>query len=157
MNRSGNQLVINLTGSIGDTTPLFTVPLGGVAKLTLDLSEVTSINSIGVKNWIMWTVRIPKDCNTKLINCPFVIASQASTVVGFCPQGMTIDSIRAPYSCENCSTEITRLVSRGTDYEYASGGSPKRITITEHLTCTKCGKGSLEPDFILEKTFKFLG
>ena len=145
-----------LDGSIGESTPLFILPLPGVTSLSVDLTGVHSINSIGVKHWILWTLRIPKTCMVKLINCPYMIVSQANIVVGFLSPGMSVESFRAPYACEACGVEIIRTLTRGHDYEYAAPAKPHMINLPPQSECPKCKKNELTPDFFLEKTFKFL-
>jgi|GEM_PF-3048095 len=156
-NRSGSTLHISLEGAIGETTPMFTLPLDETKEINLDLEKMTYINSIGVRQWILWTMKIPNDCVVKLHNCPFVIASQASMVVGFLTKKMTLESIRLPYACENCNFEEMYFAVRGKDYEYPINGHPPRISIPEHRECPKCKAAQLEPDLIREKSFKFLG
>ena len=91
-----------------------------------------------------------------MINCPFVIASQANIVVGFMTKKMRIESFRMPYVCNDCNREEILTAKRGIDYEYPQDGLPRKINIPKELPCTKCKTGKLEPDFFLEKSFKFL-
>lgn len=146
----------SIDGMIGESSLLFSKSLEGVSELTLDLSKMTYINSVGVKNWILWTNKIPRTCKVRLINSPFVIASQASMVFGFQPKNMTIESVRIPYSCESCRIEIIRLAHRGQDYEYATKELPEKLNFPLELPCPKCPEKLLEPDFQIEKTFNFL-
>jgi hypothetical protein len=154
--RTDKTIVAEMEGPIGETTPLFTFKLEGATQLTLDMGKVTQINSIGVKHWITWTLRIPRDCKVSIVNCPYVIVSQASMVMGFITPAMKIESFRAPYVCESCNFEEIQLTSRGKQYEYASGGVGAKIELPQDLVCSKCRKGKLEPDFLIDKTFKFL-
>jgi hypothetical protein len=154
--RTDKTIVVEMEGPIGETTPLFTLKLEGTTQLTLDMSKVTQINSIGVKHWITWTLRIPSDCKVSIVNCPYVIASQASMVVGFITPAMKIESFRAPFVCENCNYEEIHLTTRGKEYEYPANGVDAKINLPQELVCSKCRKGKLEPDFLIEKTFKFL-
>jgi hypothetical protein len=154
--REGTRLQLALEGAIGETTGLFTYPLQNTKELVLDMAKVTYINSIGVKHWILWTLRIPTDCQVKIINTPFVIATQASIVLGFVSKNIKIDSISVPYNCESCGAEDTRMVTRGVDYEYGMPGQ-KPMTKIPTVPCPKCKTGTLEPDFMIDKTFKFLG
>ncbi len=154
--QNGSSFNAEIVGPIGESTPLFRVKLDGALDITLDMSQTTFINSIGVKNWILWSLRIPKSCKIHLLNAPFVIASQASTVVGFMTKDMHIESLRVPYTCEACGAEETRLANRGEHFEYASPGKSRVINLSLALPCGRCLKGKLEPDFIIEKTFKFL-
>lgn len=155
-NRTGAQLSVSLEGAIGESTPLFTLPLEGTKEITLDLGKVTYINSIGVRQWIIWTLKIPRDCTVKMMDCPFVFASQASMVVGFLTKNMTIESLRLPYACESCGFEHIYLAMRGVDFEYSASGMPPKVSTPDQLECPKCKAMQLEPDFFREKTFKFL-
>ena len=154
--QNGANFSADIVGPIGESTPLFRVKLDGALDLTLNMSQTTFINSIGVKNWILWSLRIPKNCYIHLINAPFVIASQASTVVGFMTKNMRIESFRVPYTCESCGAEESKIATRGEHYQYAQDGKPRVINLPLELPCGRCLKGKLEPDFIVEKTFKFL-
>jgi hypothetical protein len=154
--RNKDQVHVALEGAIGETTPLFILPMAEIKELTVDMTSVTYINSIGVKHWILWTNKIPRTMSVKLVNCPYVIVSQANIVVGFVPKQMTIESFRMPYVCEECGKEEILTATRGKDYEYPSEGVPKKIAIPEELPCTKCKEGKLEPDFFREKVFKFM-
>ncbi len=145
-----------MKGPIGESTPLFTINLTGLKELLLEMTDVTYINSIGVKHWIMWTVRIPKACTVRMVNCPLVIVSQANTVVGFLTKAMTIESFRLPYACSECGYEEIHVAQRGREFEYPNGTTPKKIAIVPEMPCPKCSKGKIEPDIFIEKTFKFL-
>jgi ribosomal protein L44E len=154
--RDKDQVHVSLEGPIGDTTELFILPLKDMKQLTIDMTKTTYINSIGVKHWITWAMKLAPTLDVKLVNCPFVIVNQANIVVGFMTKKMKVESFRMPYVCEECSREETLTATRGKEYEYASPGVPKKIEIPSELPCPKCQKGKLEPDFFREKTFKFL-
>lgn len=154
--RTPTTLNVQMDGPIGETTGLFNLPMPGLKEITLDMTKVTSINSIGIKSWIIWTVKIPKDCSVRMLNCPFIIGSQASTVMGFCKPTMHIESLRLPYICSECDTEHMRDAKMGVDYNYATPTSEAQVNIPEQAKCPKCGKDTAEPDFLKEKTFKFL-
>lgn len=154
--RTSSKLTVQMEGAIGETTPLFNLPLAGLKEIELDMTGVTSINSIGIKQWISWTVKIPTEAQVKMHNCPFVIGSQASMVVGFCKSNMKIESLRLPYICDECEAEHMRLAVRGKDFDYATATTPSKLSLPDPAECPKCKKVTAEPDFILEKTFKFL-
>lgn len=145
-----------MVGPIGETTPMFNLPLAGLKDIVLDMGGVTMINSIGIRQWITWTNKIPVDCSVKMINCPFVIGTQASTVVGFARSNMKLESIKLPYLCEACETEQSVLVRRGVEYDYKTATEPVKLQLPAKLKCVKCGKDAVEADFLPEKTFKFL-
>ena len=153
--RTPTQLHVQMAGPIGETTPLFNMPMPGLKEILLDMNDVTFINSIGIKHWILWTVKVPDDAMVRLVNCPFVIATQASIVVGFVKANMKIESMKLPFVCDACSTEANSLIHMNKDYFYATGQTSARILVPDSLPCPKCKK-PMEQDFIMEKTFKFL-
>jgi hypothetical protein len=155
--KKDKHFIIALDGAIGESTPLFTTPISDATEITLDMKDVTYINSVGVKEWIIWTNRIPKTVTAKMTNCPFVIANQASMVVGFVTPNLRIESFKAPYLCNGCGTEEQVLFTRGKEFEYAKPPEHRQINIPENRPCPKCRKSDMEPDFIPEKVFNFLG
>jgi hypothetical protein len=147
---------IEVKGMIGETTDFFRFPLDGLLELILDLKEMTLINSIGVKNWILWVNKVPEKLIVRMRNCPYVISNQASTVHGFLKQNFVIESMYAPFICPNCNEEKIELLIRGTHYEYALAGQAPVQKLPEPV-CQKCTPPQkYEPDFYPEKTFKFL-
>ncbi len=155
VNRTPSTLEIALSGPIGETTPLFKVPIDGLKEIFLNLDEVTFINSVGIKEWIIWTGKIPSTCKVHLRNCPFVFGNQASTVVGFVTPHIFIESLKIPYNCPSCGAEKFYLATQGKDFTYGSTDSDGSLNCPETLPCTKCGK-DMEQDFIPQKTFQFL-
>lgn len=156
IDRKGSEVTVFPEGQLVETSDLYSFTLSGSENLTIDLEKVTTISSIGIKNWISWSDRLPKKNPIKMKSCPTIIVNQASMVVGFVPANTTIESWRAFFICESCSHEDEILLLRGTHYQYpADGGSPS-VTIPKDATCSKCKTGKLEPDFLPEKIFKFL-
>jgi hypothetical protein len=156
VHRDGGSIQVEVTGPIDETTPLNTIPLAGAKELTLDMTGVTRINSIGVKNWILWTLGVPKGCKVRILNCPFVIVNQANVVAGFVKFGMMIESFRMPYACESCGHEEEKQARRGVEFEYSTQDKPKQFNLVPKGPCPKCGKPEFGPDFFPDKTFKFL-
>ncbi len=145
---------IKIEGPIGESSSLFTKDFKDVSKVTLNLEKVTYINSIGVKNWILWIARLPASTQLVLKDIPIVMVNQANTVRGFLPAQSEIASFQAPYLCPECGTEKTILLRVNEHYRYASGSHPGQIKLPQ-VVCPKCGK-YMDPDFIEQKTFAFI-
>jgi hypothetical protein len=154
--RSQSALQIQLEGAIGETTPMFALPMAGLTEISLDLSGVKSINSIGIKQWILWTLKVPQSCSVKMIKVPFLLATQASMVVGFAPSNFAVESMSLPFVCESCGHEFSVLIERGTHYQYAVGTQPRQLSLPDGAPCPKCKSTEIDSDYIVEKTFKFL-
>lgn len=152
---NGSTIEIALEGPISEKTSLFDLAIQNYKDIKLNMSKVTFINSIGVKNWIMWTCRIPADARLQLEECPFVIVNQVNIVNGFLPKTARVASFNAPFLCEECSHEHVIKLSENVHYTYASDQSAQTLNLPKDLKCSKCS-AELEPDFIVEKTFGFL-
>lgn len=144
----------HLEGPISEKTELFSHDVRRAKNLTIDMQRVTFINSIGVKNWILWMTSVPQSCKILLRNCPFVIISQINMVNGFLPSQARVQSFYAPYVNDD-GDEIERLLIRGVDYEYAEDGKPAMKAFLEPYE-DPSKKQTFEPDFIPDKITKFL-
>jgi hypothetical protein len=153
-NRDGEVLQVYVAGYIGENAGLFDLNFSGIKKVTFDLSGVTYMNSVGVKNWINWTGRFPKTLQIELHNCPSLIVNQVNMVAGFLPNNGTVESLTAPFVCEDCSREEPVILKRGVEYQYAS---PTSDYVYNHpvVPCPKCKK-PMELDAIESKFFNFL-
>ena len=144
----------HLEGPISEKTELFSHDVRKAKTLTIDMQRITFINSIGVKNWIMWMMSVPHSCKIELRNCPFVIISQINMVQGFLPKSARVQSFYAPYVNED-GDEIERLLVRGVDYEYAEPGKPAMKAFLDPYK-DPASNEEYEPDFIPDKITKFL-
>lgn len=152
---SGSRLEFFLEGPISEKTALYEYNIKNATEIIVDMEKVTFINSIGVKNWINWTLKVPPGCKLELLKCPFVIINQVNMVHGFLPKAARVQSFYAPYVCDSCNNEMNYLFQKGKDYEYKNGAEKEWIKIPEELPCKKCGK-TMEPDFIDKKIIGFL-
>ncbi len=156
MSTDSSVKVIEIVGLIGETSPFFLLPLHNIKELHLDMTKTTFMNSVGVKHWIMWTLKVPKSIKVVLKKCPNMIASQASMVSGFLPANFEIQSFFAPFLCPSCETEHMVEHIAGVHYKRAVPEAPSWIKLPE-IKCPKCkGPENLEPDFFIEKVFAFL-
>lgn len=151
---TGSKYEFFLEGPISEKTGLYDYVIKNATEVIVDLDKVTFINSIGVKNWISWTMKIPTGCKLQLTRCPFVIINQINMVHGFLPKTATVESFYAPYVCE-CGAEANLLFQRGKEYEYPQNGEKERLDIPQTVPCKKCGK-DMEPDFIEKKISGFI-
>jgi hypothetical protein len=146
---------ISLEGPISENTELFSLPIKSEPLVEVDMQKVTFINSIGVKNWITWTNKIPSQNTVELQFCPTVIANQASSVHGFLPKNFYIKSFYAPFLCPDCSKDTTQLLERGKHFEFATKADAEWVKLPEKIMCPKC-KNEMEPDFVEKRMFAFL-
>lgn len=147
-------LTVSVSGYISEGSQLFDLNFTGIKRVAFDLGGVTYLNSVGVKNWITWTGRFPKDLSIQMFNCPTAIVAQVNMVVGFLPNNGTIESLHAPLICEDDNQEQMLLMKRGLDFQYATHSVPLVVKLPE-LKCAKCKK-LMVLDAIEAKFFNFL-
>lgn len=152
---NGDVHEVFVEGSLGETSDLFKYRAEGAKTLIVDLSQATYINSVGVKTWILWTVKLPATCTLHLRNCPLLFVNQVNTVVGFVPSTAVLDSIQLPWICPKCSSTQSILLSHGKDYEYSQAGKGPVFRLPKRVDCGKC-RLEMEPDFMQVKVFSFL-
>lgn len=148
-------LDLSIKGPLAETNAIFNVAVEPLTQVNIDFSEMTYINSVGVKNWMLWVHKVPASSQILLYRCPFVIINQSVIVTGFLPSNVFLMSFQAPYYCDSCHEEKYHLLERGRDYEYPVGGGDPRLSVAEEIPCPRC-HGIMEPDFVFEKTFLFL-
>ncbi|MCB0407378.1 MAG: hypothetical protein KDD34_04180 [Bdellovibrionales bacterium] len=153
--RNKDELSVELIGYIGEGSPLFDLPLQGVKKLIIDLEKVNYINSVGIKNWITWTRKIPEDCDVLLRNVLPSVVNQINVVVGFLPPRSTLESIQVPYYCDTCNKEESLLYQLGQHYFMATETEEGRVVHPEDVACGKpdC---TFTTDVLESKYFAFL-
>jgi len=132
----GDTLSIKLSGHINEDT-LFPVPSIKQGNLVFNFSEVTYINSLGIRSWVNYLKNLGNFA-VALEECPPQIVRQMIMTPSFA-QNAKVLSIYVPYSCDDCNSKKTVLVERA---EWEKTGKQ----ISEKLHCDKCNENSLEMD-----------
>lgn len=131
--------------------------IGFPAALSIDLKDVTYINSIGIKMWIDWITPLGEKMNVEFHNCPKAVVLQMNMVKNFLPKNSTVVSFFLPLFCEACDREESILLKTAEDISVAMGD---RINILKDLPeAVGCGRGEaceIEMDVIEKKYFRFL-
>jgi hypothetical protein len=112
--------------------------------VTIDLSGVRQVSSIGVRKWVRFLEELGPDRRVAFVRCSPAFVSQAAMIRNFLGRG-TVESVLVPYSCLECGQEKEVLV------EISPGGPPP---VREELDCG-CG-AHLEIDVLPEVYFSFL-
>lgn len=117
-----------------------------VGRVDFDVSQVTYINSLGVREWVEFLRQAPiQGYEFHACSIPFVI--QASLVEDFVGRG-TVTSFFAPYHCEDCDLQEERLLQSATILASDELAPPV-------FNCPNCD-GTLEFDDIPRRYFAFL-
>ncbi len=135
-----------VSGDITETCNLgdFGLP-SGVVKF--DLGNIRTINSCGVREWILWITKLK--ITPVYYNCPQSVVMQFNMVKEFLSNNAKVESFQIPAYCENCGEQKVFLMNSG-----------KEFTLGKKLEyeLPKCDKEgcSIESDVDFESYFYFI-
>jgi len=146
--QEGSTLVLKVSGGVDEDANFQPIDIGGASAVVLDLSDVTAINSVGIREWIKWVKAIPATAQLSVRRCPKIIVDQINMVAGFLPQSATIESFFVPYYADATGTEKMILFEKGKQFSDGNVNPPEEV---------KDDSGEvMEMDVIEAKYFKFL-
>lgn len=93
-------------------------------KLTIDLSEISGINSVGIMRWVPAIADLTSRLEVDVQRVGYSLVMQANSVLGFFGEA-NIVSVMAPYFCEGCNANSVVEVS-STELESNDWASPAR-------------------------------
>jgi hypothetical protein len=143
-----------LSGVVDENVSFQNLAIPPDRSLHLHLSEVLSLNSVGLRSWVLW-IRDLDVPEITMHRCPTVVIHQLNILEGFFPNGAVVKSFAVPYVCESCGTESTLWTERDRHFRERSLEKPEWIDIPEAQTCEQCG-GTAAIDVIPKKYFNFL-
>jgi hypothetical protein len=142
---------LSLKGSLNEySSALDGVEVNPNFDLNLDLKDLTSINSLGIRNFHSWIYSI--QCQRlRVLNCPRVFVNQLNLVAGFLPPKTEIESFFVPYYSEKTSEETSVLFTKFLEYKSVAGKTKisfPRVTDSQGNT--------MELDVLEDNYFRFL-
>lgn len=143
----GDKKILKLSGVIDEDADFAQLNIAGAREVQLDLNEVKSINSCGIREWIKWMGQA-SGAKVSYVNCPKIIVDQINMVDGFLPNQGQVLSFYVPYYNEDTGSEKNVLFRYG--QEYTEGQVKPPATITD-----ESGQ-PMEMDVIESKYFKFI-
>ncbi len=114
-----NNLLLMLVGDI-DEEAVFPSLKNLTGEIYIDLKSVSSINSIGIRAWILWFGEMAS-VKFNFINCPKAMVMQMNMVEGFLPQGAQVKTLQVPFYCENCDEEKDIVFEVGKEIQIQGG------------------------------------
>ncbi|WP_413292810.1 hypothetical protein ACLSU7_15460 [Bdellovibrio sp. HCB185ZH] len=143
---------ISLKGSLNEySSALNGVEVNPQFDLNLDLKDLVSINSLGIRNFHSWIYSI--ECQRlRLLHCPRVFVHQLNLVSGFLPPKAEIESFFVPYFSEASGEEVSVLFTKFLEYKIVDGNV--KISFPK---VTDSKGNPMELDVLEEAYFKFLG
>lgn len=150
---NAHQLMIVLSGVIDENAVFPDIQSDFQKKVIIDLDQVEMINSIGIRNWVLWIKKLHLPIS--LQKCPPSIIEQINILIGFLPDEAHIDSFYVPYYCENCLITESILLEESHQYKTPKGNQKGYVKLPNLVICSKC-KGELDIDVLPQKYFKFI-
>lgn len=147
LNKNGDKLSVLVAGTIDEDIDFSNFNLGGFSTLEVNLDQVKSINSCGIREWIKW-MGTAGGAQMQFFNCPKVIVDQINMVDGFLPATAKVESFYVPYYNDDSGAEKNVLFVRGTHFSEGSVTPPESIKDEDG--------NEMEMDVIEAKYFKFL-
>lgn len=141
--------IIEVKGNIDEDANFNTIEFGAGAKFILDLNDVATINSCGIREWIKWIRTAPAGSQLTYRHCPKVIIDQINMVAGFLPENARVESFYVPYYSDASGSEKMVLFSEGTHFK------DRNVFPPEEVKDDTTGD-AMEMDVIESKYFKFL-
>jgi serine/threonine protein kinase/anti-anti-sigma regulatory factor len=142
--RRGGVWIVRLSGVIDETVDFKKIASSLQGPVILDLDEVTSINSFGVREWVL-AQKYFASTYTCFIRCRPPFAWYFNTVQDFGGSGQLV-SFYAPYSCPRCDTHTEVLLDARKQFSQLSVSTPPEAK------CPACGAAA-EFDDVPEEAF----
>jgi len=114
--------------------------------LHLNLSGITSINSLGIRAWVNFWKTVT-DKAVIYVECPPVIVRQLNMIPSFSGRA-TVSSVFVPFICDECEAEDLKLVD-------CSSPQWQVKDVPESYPCDQCVGGEKEADGGLKQYFAF--
>ena len=140
-----NQTVFFLQGLIDEDTDFSPLEKHS-GPLHLNLSQVTGINSLGIRAWVnFWKQMGGKEIF--YLECPPLIVRQMNMIPSFSGNAKVL-SVFVPYVCDECEAEELKIIPCGESQW-------KLDEVSETVPCSQCVQGTMEADGGLKQYFSF--
>lgn len=143
---SADEVEVKLKGIIDEDSDFGKATNLNAKSYIFDFKEIESINSCGIREWINYLTSISDDANIIYRNCTQVIIEQMGMVKGFVREGASVESLFAPYFCEDCDDEFKHHLKVT---EVQDKKAPQ-------VKCPSCGGENTEFDAIEAQYFSFI-
>lgn len=150
-----SECTLSIRGVINENTDFSQIDLKSAKLVYLDLKEVKTLNSMGLRNWVLWVKQIKDSTQMIVRHCPRTVVDQMNILHGFLPMGAVVESFFIPYTCSSCQHEENYLAIRGRDYKEGTVDSKEGASILNTRPCVKC-KETMEMDVVPARYFNFL-
>jgi hypothetical protein len=141
-------ITVTFFGDIDENADLSALRASLHGKVVFHMENIHRINSCGVREWVNFIRDLPRVSELTFIRCSPVTVTQLNMIYNFRGPAK-IESIYAPYICENCDSEKEELIDLNEQFpDRVIGDLPVFV-------CSQCGE-PMEFDDIPDRYLSFL-
>lgn len=144
------KLLLRLIGPITEVADFSPLVFAKKKTLEIDLAEVTSMNSVGIREFAAWSTNLENPV-IEFSHCPKFFVDQVNMIKGLVPVRSTFLSFYVPFFSPQTEEEKRVLFTKGLEWEGA--GQDLKIKVPE-IRDSK--ENIMEIDVIPERYFDFL-
>lgn len=145
-----DHLLVRMEGPINEHADFTPVKFAKRPPIEIDMSEVTLINSVGIRAFADWSAQLQNEV-IELSHVPKFFVDQINMIPGLIPARAKVISFYVPFFCPENEKEKRVLYRRGLEFD-VKGGEVK----LSHPTVTDEEKHPYELDVVPVKFFSFL-
>jgi hypothetical protein len=138
---------VSIAGTIDEDVDFAPYALAGATTVEVQLGNVKSINSCGIREWIKW-ISTAGSAKVTYNECPKIIVDQINMVQGFLPAGGKVNSFFVPFYNDDSGSEKSVLFRHGQEFSDAGLAAIPEVKDDEG--------NAMEMDVVEAKYFKFL-
>lgn len=155
LTENNEQVELRIIGRLDEESDFSKLKMPEAKIYFFNLEELTTLNSMGLRNWLLWIKKLKVTIPKVFKNCQKNVVDQMNILQGFLPPGSTVESFYVPFYCSHCTHEENYKALRGKDFLESTSDKNVSINIPHSMTCPACKK-NMEVDIIPQKYFAFL-
>jgi hypothetical protein len=145
-NTDANRMTIAISGPINETARF--PDLKSDSQITVDLTKVTGLNSVGIRAWCLWVQRVRPPAEMVLVGCPVIVVKNFKSITGFLNDQCRVFSFVVPYYSSRTGERGQVLATWGKHFDSRGMIGLPRLNDSEGQP--------MELDVVEETYFKFL-
>ncbi|MGE4130829.1 MAG: lipid asymmetry maintenance protein MlaB [Bdellovibrionales bacterium] len=115
-----DRLLVRLVGDLNEFADLRAAGLPSSPSVEVDLSELRTINSAGIREFLAWTSKI-KNKDLSFSHCPKFFIDQVNMIAGLIPSQTKIVSFYVPFYCAELDKEKVAFYRSGLEFSVEQG------------------------------------
>lgn len=147
VDKSSPEFKVSIAGTIDEDVDFTPYALAGANSVEVQLGNVKSINSCGIREWIKW-IGTAGTAKVTYNECPKIIVDQINMVQGFLPATGKVNSFYVPFYNDDSGAEKSVLFRHGQEFSDSGLANVPEVKDDEG--------NAMEMDVVEAKYFKFL-